>query len=571
MVLPVSKEDLSVLTLDQLVKLGRLIGASRITRALTKQAAVDRLADEIQRGCVLRRFHLEHVAEKRDGTPEEPPVSERRAREVIAISPTSNEELHEFLVAKARSFDGRRRPAATPADTAHSGAEGRSLSPQLSKPMEGVEEDHDESLDDEHGATSSTRGGRSTVARPPSGEVEAHGADWHTATKKKSRKKKAKAPTSQGAEQVAQSEAPKGPIPPEPALPKALQAFEHALAEIHNALQVVGAAIEKDKRAGRDTATTKLATVVSDAAKRAEALVGGAAVAQIAQTSREVAKQKRELESQQKRQQAAQPRGGVGTRRWADVARGGPPHGGSASGEDGPMGQRRPVPWSNSRTVFFEPVDEAWRGRHVSDIVFGMAVRNVLKTAGLSSGSLEQLRRTSRGDFKAQFRAEAMERLQESTVQLEGLGDWRVRRPRVPIAASFVIRGVDLSLGDTSVKNAVVTGAQREGALPEAMKEKVKEIEVRRMQQKRRVGQPQTGAGDADAGPLWSKCVRVFTTPELRDFFTRRGFIRLDFLVHAVTEYTPPQFYCKHCKKWGSHSSKYHRFAHPAPAGAASQ
>ena len=32
-----------------------------------------------------------------------------------------------------------------------------------------------------------------------------------------------------------------------------------------------------------------------------------------------------------------------------------------------------------------------------------------------------------------------------------------------------------------------------------------------------------------------------------------------DFVGRRVKEYVPTQFYCKHCRRMGSHSTQYHR------------
>ena len=51
----------------------------------------------------------------------------------------------------------------------------------------------------------------------------------------------------------------------------------------------------------------------------------------------------------------------------------------------------------------------------------------------------------------------------------------------------------------------------------------------------------------------------VYMLPDLARFFCQRGEMMFDFIGRRVKEYVPTQYYCKFCRRMGSHSSQYHR------------
>ena len=57
-----------------------------------------------------------------------------------------------------------------------------------------------------------------------------------------------------------------------------------------------------------------------------------------------------------------------------------------------------------------------------------------------------------------------------------------------------------------------------------------------------------------------TRACRVYMAPDLARFFCQRGEMMFDFVGRRVKEYVPTQFYCKFCRRMGSHSSQYHRF-----------
>ena len=343
-------------------------------------------------------------------------------------------------------------------------------------------------------------------------------------------------------------------------LPKELQCFGQSIGEVHTALQAVAAAIEKDRIAKRTGACAKMGTVVADALRRVEALVGGAALGKLAQ----VAAQTERIEHQKVQHPSPQTGDKGGRKTWAEVARG--PN--QKRGTPSFTGSGPEIPWSNSRTVFLRPNDEQWRTRQVSRIQFGDCVQDVLIKAGFGESSLERIARTPMGDWKLQVSGVALPKIREGQFDLGKFGTWKVQCPRVLFAASCVIQGVPLELSDERIKAAILGGASRE--LSGEKLKALEAIEVRRMATKRRTGvthattvsQAATGEGARmPAQQNWSRAVRIFAPREVCNFFTSRGFIMLHFSIHSVRPFAPAQFYCRHCKCMGAHSSKFHRFS----------
>ena len=162
--------------------------------------------------------------------------------------------------------------------------------------------------------------------------------------------------------------------------------------------------------------------------------------------------------------------------------------------------------------------------------------------------------------WKVQLTPAALQFVPRQPFHVPGIdGRWVAERIRAPTSTLVDVYGIDQRANDDEVAAALVCGSAKLLHTEDA--ERLQTLRVRRLLARAPSG-GETAAGaerQETAASRITRACRVYLPPDLAQFFCQRGEMMFDFVGRRVKEYVPTQFYCKYCRKMGSHSSQYHR------------
>ena len=251
----------------------------------------------------------------------------------------------------------------------------------------------------------------------------------------------------------------------------------------------------------------------------------------------------------------ADPRHSAG-RRWSDVVAG-----------SGAISAPRPprFEWDAGRTIFLKPTDPEAAKRAIDPHHFGACFAKNFRgipglTENLPHSAVERVDRTPTNGWKVQLTAEALNYIPSRAFSVPGVdGAWIAEKMRAPSATSLVVYGIDPRVSEEEVATALARGSAR--LLGPEDRERLQGLRVRRLLARAPGGRGAAPGAEAQeaGGPRVTRACRVYMAPDLARFFCQRGEMMFDFVGRRVKEYVPTQFYCKFCRRMGSHSSQYHR------------
>jgi hypothetical protein len=249
------------------------------------------------------------------------------------------------------------------------------------------------------------------------------------------------------------------------------------------------------------------------------------------------------------------PRPAAG-RRWSDVV-----------AQAGAIPAPRPprFEWDARRTIFLKPLDPEAAKRPVDPHHFGACFAQNFQgipgvTDDLPFSAVERVDRTPTNGWKVQLMEKATPYIPTQEFLVPGIeGRWLAERMRAPTSHSVVVYGIDQRASDEAVAAALVRGSAK--LLEEKDRPKLQALRVRRLLARAPSGGGGTGRAEAQEGAdsRITRACRVYLPADLAQFFVSRGEMMFDYVGRRVKEYVPTQFYCKHCKSMGSHSTQYHR------------
>ena len=228
-----------------------------------------------------------------------------------------------------------------------------------------------------------------------------------------------------------------------------------------------------------------------------------------------------------------------------------------------PAAKKTTLQWSSTRTFFLRPVDPALKVQQLNRFEFGQMPAWVIpNTENPQRMSVEQLVRTTTGDWKVQIARGAISLMRSSSeVAVGQFRKWNIESATHMQSASVVMMGVPLAITDEQLNQGVIEGLRPEPA-PEAQV-RLEQIACKRLLRQRSVPQPPRGDGPNEAAAMWvpSRAVQIFMPNDIRDYVLQKGYFQFHFLVHGVRPYEPPTFFYNHCKRIGAHSTTFHRFS----------
>ena len=243
-------------------------------------------------------------------------------------------------------------------------------------------------------------------------------------------------------------------------------------------------------------------------------------------------------------------------RRWSEVV-----------ANPGAISAPRPprFEWDAGRTVFLQPTDPEAAKRPIDSHLFGANFAKNFRgipelMENLPHSAVERVDRTPTNGWKVQLTATALKYIPSRAFTVPGVeGAWIAEKMRAPSATSLVVYGIDPRASDEEVATALARGSARLLSPEDA--ERLKGLRVRRLLARAPSGEGEATGSEAQAtgGSRVTRACRVYMPPDLARFFCQRGEMMFDFVGRRVKEYVPTQYYCKFCRRMGSHSSQYHR------------
>ena len=221
--------------------------------------------------------------------------------------------------------------------------------------------------------------------------------------------------------------------------------------------------------------------------------------------------------------------------------------------------------WDAARTIFLKPTDPETARTPIDPHHFGGCFGRLLEsipdlTEGLPFSAVERVDRTPTNGWKVQLTPAALPYVTRQQFNVPGIeGRWVAERMRAPTSTSVVVYGIDQRASEEQVAAALVRGSAK--LLRPKDAERLKTLRVRRLLARAPSGGGTAASAEAQEGAdsRITRACCVYLPPDLAQFFCQRGEMMFDYVGCRVKEYVPTQYYCKHCRAMGSHSTQYHR------------